>query len=135
MTFVISDKQIRPRRAHKKEEEKCYILVLRVLVFRGIRVASLVCFFDLTCCKVRAAAHQHAVGLVQQIDFCTWTGPGEDQEREEERGGGADSGREPGGVIEPKRGYLRALECQHGCSHLSQWTDAGPSALWHDFSL
>lgn len=76
---------------------------------------------------------KHVVGLVQQIGFCTWTRPGEDREREEE--GVADSGREPGGVIEPKREYLRALECQHGCSHLSQWADPGPLALWHDFSL
>ena len=72
------------------------------------------------------------LGLVQQIAFCTWTGPGEGQEKE---GGGPDSEREPGGVIEPKRGYLRALECQHGCSHLSQRKDPGPSTLWHDFSL
>lgn len=112
-------------------------LGLAASVFGGLRVTSLVRFFDLTRCKVRAAAHQHAVGLVQQIDFCTWTRPGEDWEREEERRGegGQIVEREPGGVIEPKRGYLRALECQHGCSHLSQWTDAGPSALWHDFSL
>lgn len=89
--------------------------------------------FSLTCCKIRAAAVKHVMGIVEQIGFCTWIRPGEDLEREEE--GGADSGREPGGVIEPKRGYLRALECQHGCSHLSQWTDPGPSAQWHDFSL
>lgn len=38
-------------------------------MFRGICVVSLVCFFSLTCCKVRAAADKHVVGLVQQIAF------------------------------------------------------------------
>lgn len=89
-------------------------------------------FLSVTWWKVRA--DKHVLGLVQQIGFCTWTRPGENWEREG-GGGWADSGRECGGVIEPKGGYLRALECQRGRCPSSQWTDPGPSALWHDFSL
>lgn len=62
---------------------------------------------------------------------------GEERMRGTERGvgqGGIDRGKQ-GGDGERKREYLRALECQHRCSHFSQWTKPGPSAPWHDFSL
>ncbi len=82
--------------------------------------------------------HKHVVGVVQQIAICTWTGPGENwgkKEREGWREGGC-RWREAGwGDGERKREYLRALECQYGCSHFSQWTEPGPLAPWHDFSL
>lgn len=117
----------------KREEERCDILAWGAWCSGSVVLTP--CFaFLLDMLQGTSGGRQTCGGTCTANRLLyldqTWGGPGERGVR-----GGADSGREPGGVREPKRRYLRALECQHGCSHLSLRTDPGPSALWHDFSL